>query len=142
MTIHQKRTGRAASMPAGLAFGACVNLAVTLAGSVLLAKLLDQGKLQWSNIGYAVMVLLLAASYLGAFCAQTKIKSKRLLVCALSGLIYICVLISITALFFGGQYEALGVTAALVLAGSGTAGLLGLREKRDGKRLKRSRYSR
>ncbi len=37
---------------------------------------------------------------------------------------------------FGGQYSAVGTTALLVLAGSGAAALLGLRQGRGAKRTK------
>lgn len=133
MAISQKRTGRAASLPGGLAFGAAISLSITLFAAAILAKMLDTEKLLWENIGYGIMILLLTASYAGAISAYIRIKRQRLMVCLLSGTVYFAILLSITALFFGGQYEAVGVTAALILAGSGTAGLLGIRENRGGK---------
>lgn len=134
MVVNQKPTGRALSMPAGLAFGGVISLGVTLITAAILAKLVDMEKLPWENIGYGITVLLLLASFSGAMAAYAKIKRQRLLVCAASGGIYFGILLSITAFFFGGQYEAVGVTAALVLSGSTAAGLLGLRDGRKGKR--------
>lgn len=127
MVVNQKPTGRAASMPAGLVFGAVVSLGITLVCAAVLAKLVDMERLAWENIGYGIMVLLLLASFSGAMAAFAKIKRQRMLVCAVSGVVYFGILLSITALFFGGQYDSVGVTAALVLAGSIAAGLLGLR---------------
>ncbi len=126
MAIKSKATGRAVSMPLGLVFGAAVSLGITLFVSAVLAKLVDSEKMTWENIGYGIMIQLFAASFLGAMTAYGKIKRQRLLVCAISGAVYLVLLLAITAVFFGGQYKAVGVTAALVLAGSGTAGLLGL----------------
>lgn len=115
-------------MPAGLVFGAAISLGVTLLAAAVLAKLVDMEKLAWENIGYGIMILLLLASFSGAMAAFAKIKRQRMLVCAISGAVYFGILLSITALFFGGQYDSVGVTAALVLAGSIAAGLLGLRD--------------
>jgi len=91
--------------------------------------------LRQDQIGYAVMVLLITASSLGAAIAQGKVKHQRVLVCMLSGLIYYVILICITALFFGGQYTGFGVTGLLILGGAGTTALLsGRRKGRGGKR--------
>lgn len=138
MVVNQKPTGRAMSMPAGLVFGAFISLGVTLLTAAVLAKLVDMERLAWENIGYGIMVLLLLASFSGAMAAYAKIKRQRLLVCAISGAVYFGILLSITALFFGGQFDSVGVTAALVLAGSIAAGLLGLRGegKRKGKKVR------
>ncbi len=127
MVVNQKPTGRAASMPAGLAIGAAVSLGITLVFAAVLAKLVDMEKLPWENIGYGIIALLLSASFSGAMTAYAKVKRQRIPVCLISGAIYFGMLLSITALFFGGQYEAVGVTALLVLGGSAAAGLLGLR---------------
>lgn len=136
MVANQKPTGRATSMPVGLTYGEGVSLGVTLISAAILAKLVDLEKLPWENIGYGIIVLLLLASFSGAMTAYAKIKRQRILVCLISGAIYFGTLLSITALFFGGQYEAVGVTALLVLGGSAAAGLLGLRTGGSGKRHK------
>lgn len=133
MAVNQKPTGRAVSMPAGLALGAAASFGMTILAAGILAKLVDTEKLMWENIGYGVMVLLLLASFLGAMVSYRKIKRQRMMVCLLSGVVYFAILISITALFFGGQYESVGVTALLILGGSGTAGILGLHGGRGGR---------
>lgn len=134
----QKMTGRASSVPSGLVYGAAINMGVTLIIAVILAKLVDAEMMACENIGYGVMVLLLVASYLGAFVSSGKIKRQRLLICFMSGLVYFAILLTITALFFGGQYEGVGVTLLLVFSGSMSAAFLSGREKRGGKGLKRS----
>lgn len=128
MVVNQKVTGNAASVPAGLAMGALMSLAITVAGAGILAKLLDMEKMIWENIGYGIMILLILSSFFGGLTAYKRIKRQRLLVCMASGAVYYGLLLSITALFFGGQYEAVGVTALLVLGGSLAAGMLGLRQ--------------
>lgn len=113
---------------------------LTIAGSALLAKLVDSEVMEWDNIGYGVMVMLLVSAFAGAMGAISKIRHKRMLVSALSGVVYIAILLSITALFFGGRYQAVGVTSGLAMAGSLTAGLLGLGQGR-GKRHRKIRMS-
>lgn len=129
MVFNQKTTGRAASMPGGLAFGAAVSVGVTILAASLLAWMLDREILGQNQIGYGIMVLLLLASFLGAMGAFAKIKRQRMLVCLASGILYFGILLSCTALFFGGQYSGVGVTALLITAGAIAAGLLGLRSE-------------
>ena len=136
MVVNRKVTGKTMSMPAGLAAGAAVSQGETLLFAGVLAKLVDSERMAMENIGYGIMLLLLTASFLGALVSFGKIRRQRMLVCGVSGLIYFAMLLSITALFFGGQYSAVGVTALLVLAGSAAAALLGLRQNGGGKRKK------
>ena len=134
--MNHKPTGRAWSMPGGLALGAAVSVGITVAVSALIAKLVQTETIRENQIGYGVMVMLGAAAFAGAVLAAGKIKRQRLLVCALSGLSYFCCLMSMTALFFGGQYEAVGVTALLVMGSAMLPTLMGGPSKRGGKRKK------
>lgn len=126
--MGQTYTGRTLSLPAGVAAGIGVSLGISAAAIAVLAKLVDSETLAWENIGYGIMVMLLAASFLGALTAYRKIKRQRLMICLLTGMVFFGILLSMTALFFGGRYHGVGVTFLLILAGSGCAGLLGLRE--------------
>lgn len=132
----QRRTGRASSMPTGLAAGAVTSVLITILGSAVLAKLVDGEMLQESSIGYGIMIMLIGAACLGAMVSCNKVKRQRLLVCMASGGIYFGMLLCITAMFFGGQYSGVGVTALLIFCGSFLAVLPGFREKRGGKRVK------
>lgn len=134
MTRSQKPSGRASSMPVGLMTGAAASMGITLLGSAVIAKLMDAEKMDENMIGYAVMVMLLTASCAGALISRKRIKHQHLLVCGLTGVLYFLMLMSITALFFGGQYEAVGVTAGLILAGSMLPLLAGNRCQRKEKR--------
>lgn len=134
MTMNQKPTGTAMSMPAGLAVGGVWSLAITIGLSAVIAKLIDGGAVAQGSIGYFVISILLIASITGALQSFRKIKRRRMLVCLISGLIYFCVLLSITALCFGGQYQGVSATGLVVLCGSCCAGLMGLREKKQGRK--------
>lgn len=136
MVRNQKPTGRAASMPVGLINGAGISLGITILGSAVIAKMLDMRKMDEKMIGYAVMIMLMTASFLGAMVSRNRIKRQHLLVCCLAGVIYLLELLGITALFFGGQYEAIGVTMSVVFGGSMLALLCGGRSSGAGRRRK------
>lgn len=136
MVIDRKVTGKAMTIPAGLLIGSFVSLGITMILAAVFAKLLDSEHLTQESIGYGVMGILLASSFGGAMVSYKRIKRQRLLVCMLSGVVYFGILLSITALFFGGQYEAVGVTGLLILCGCSIAVLTGMGEKRVGKRHK------
>lgn len=124
MNGFQKRNGRASSMPMGLCCGAIVSAAITIAGTVAMAFLLDGEKMKWSSVGYGVLVMLLLASFLGAYAACCRIKVKYLLVSLLSGGMYLSILLCLTLIFFGGQFCGVGETTLLILAGSISGGLI------------------
>ena len=114
-------------MPAGLAVGALAALLTTLTGSALAGYLVSTEKLPEQAIGYCAMVILLMSSLLSSAVSVGKIKHRRIYVCALSGVIYYVILLSLTALFFGGQYQGMGVTGLVIFAGCGIVGLYGLK---------------
>ena len=122
------------SMPAGLAIGAAISIGWTILWAAVLAKLIDTEALDENAVGYGAMLILLTASFIGALLSGGRIKRQRVLVSMASGGIYYLVLIGITALFFGGQYTGMGVTALLVLAGSTCAMLLAAGERGGKKR--------
>ena len=109
---------------------------VTLVGAMVAAKMIDMGAMQHNSIGYAVLAILFLSSFLGAMIAAEKTKRQLIMVCALSGTAYFLILLGVTALFFDGQYEAVGVTALVVLGGSVLAAMNAVRPKRGGGRRK------
>lgn len=118
MVTNRKPSGRAATIPIGLLTGGIVALISTLALTALLAKLMEGEILPEENIGYGVMIMLLVSAFLGSATACIRVKRQFLMTAALSGVVYILLLLSITALFFGGQYSGVGVTVLLVCCGS------------------------
>lgn len=126
MVVNQKINGRAMSMPGGVLLGGFVSLVCTIAGAALTALLIDREILGEEMMGYGCMLILMGASLLGSLFAWRKVKHQRMVVCLMTGLIYLLMLLALTALFFGGQYEAVGVTALMILSGSGTAVLMGM----------------
>ena len=123
MVANKKITGTAASMPKGLAISGGISTLITLIGCAVIALMTDKEILAEKNIGYGIMLILILASYAGSISAWNLIKHRRVLVCTAAGAVYFVVLLSITALFFGGQYTAVMETSMLVLCGS-TLGIL------------------
>lgn len=122
-----KVTGRAASMPKGLLAGVTAGYLVLLTGLAILAKFVNMEKVDWDQSGYGIMLVLILSSGTAVAIASCKIKRQILKVSALTGCLYFICLVCTTVLFFGGQFEAVGVTAALVFGGSIATGLLQLR---------------
>lgn len=138
MTVRQKRTGIALSMPTGLAWGAMSSLGVVLLGTAITAKLIDSEIIKWSDSGYLILVTLILAAWLGGMISFRKIKRQRVAVCMMSGTLLFLLLMVITALFFGGQYSGVGETALLILCGSLLAIPSGNGEKKRNRRKIRS----
>lgn len=124
MTLKPKVTGTASTIPAGLVWSGVVSLSVTGITSVVAAWLVLSRRISWDAVGYCAMVILLLSSISGAVTAVRKIKRLRFQMCMASGAVYYACLLAITALFFGGTYHGLGVTALMVLCGCGIVALL------------------
>ncbi len=119
-----KNRGRASSLSSGLGVGILTCIAVTAICAAILAELVNREILPWEKMGYGIMILIFLSSFLGSATACGKIKRQWMLTSLMTGMLYWGVMLGITALFFGGHYEAVEVTALLILAGSGTAGLI------------------
>ena len=118
MVVNQKPTGRASSVPVGLAWGLGGATSTMVIGTALLALLIDKEKMPYDQIGYGIMAVMILSSWIGASVTWRKIKRRRLMVCLTSGVVYYAALLMLTALFFGGQYRAVGETGLLILCGS------------------------
>lgn len=118
MVMNKKVTGTASSIPAGVTFGCVISVMISVAGAVIFAKMIDAGLLPEKAIGYSSMVILLISSFAGAWTAYGKIKRRKAFSCLISGAVYYGILLAMTALIFGGQYQGMGVTALLIGAGS------------------------
>ena len=141
MIVNKKVTGKSRSMAAGLALGTTLSLVVTILGAAIIANLVLSGKMASQAVGYGAIVVLLVSAALGAWISASLIKRRWMVVCIGAGGCYYLLLLAITALFFGGQYQGMGVTALLVLGGCGAIGLLGIRgEKGSRKTVKKYRF--
>ena len=142
MVVNRKVTGKAVSMPLGLGIGLAVCMAITLIAAGISANLILNERIGESAIGYCAIATLLLSSVIGAWLAAVLVKRRWMIVCMAAGAIYFLTLLGITALFFGGQYQGIGVTALMIFGGSGCVGLLGLRTGTDEKKRRRKYHSR
>ncbi|MBQ8237028.1 MAG: TIGR04086 family membrane protein [Oscillospiraceae bacterium] len=124
MTVNQKVTGTASTIPGGLAAAGLVSMGITAALSALAAWLILRGTLPEQSVGYCSMVILLLGAAAGAVTAIARIKRRRFQMGLASGGIYFACLLLVTALFFGGVYDGVGVTALMILCGCGLVILL------------------
>ena len=133
MTVNRKVTGTAVSMPMGIGIGCGISMILTILGAGLAAKLISAEVLRENAIGYGAMMIILISSIAGAGIAVNKVKKRMLQVSVLVGMFYYALLLAMTALFFGGKYQGMGVTALLVMAGCGVVVLMAGREKKTKK---------
>lgn len=141
MVVNKKVTGKSKPMMAGLAIGSMISLMLTLLGAAIVANLVLSEKIETEAIGYGAIIILILASSAGAWVCAVMVKRRWMLMCLGGGGSYYLSLLAITALFFGGQYEGMGVTALAVLGGSGAVGLLGIKgDKSSRKRSKNRRF--
>lgn len=139
MSTPVKATGRAMSIPAGIAISGAVSMGATLLMSLLLASMLDSERMTWEQAGYWIMVMLFVSSFAGAKTGMIAIRHQRLAVSLMSGCLYWGLLLCFTALFFGGNYGAVPETAAVITAGSCCAAMLSLPKKRKGRGRRKKR---
>ncbi len=118
-------------MPAGIGIGTVGALLWTIAGAAMTAALVNGEIFAESAIGYGALIILITAAFLSAKVSYHKVKHRRAMVMGISGIAYYLCLLAINALFFGGQYAGMGVTAGAILAGSLCALLLGTGERKS-----------
>ena len=141
MAGKRKSNGRAVSMPAGVGIGILISMVIMIIGAAVLTFLIASGKIPEDGYGFGVMLTQFLAAGLGALTAMVLVKHRKLMVCGLTAGGYFLALLSICALFFGGEYTGIGTTFVLVLAGGAAAAVLSLREqKSSGKRRKMAAY--
>lgn len=142
MSAKKMKNKTASSIPAGIGIGLLVSIVITLAGSALTAYLIHSESVSEEGMGYGIIVTLLLSAISGAWISAGRIQRLRMQICMLSGLCYYLTLLAMTALFFGGQYNGLGITALVVLGGCGTVAILGVgggKHRKLGKKIRAHR---
>lgn len=138
MMTTKKTKGTAVSIPAGVTIGVCVSLSITLILAAMLTWIVSKGKVDENVVGYISVGILLFSAILGTLTSSVKIKRRRMLVCCETGALYFASLLAITAIFFGGNFRGIGVTAIVILIGSLIPGVLGgVTRNRDNRRYRK-----
>ena len=125
MATAKKVKGTAVSIPIGVIQGVIASLSITCGISVVLTWLALGGKVDEKTIGYFVMGTLLISAVLGTLLSILRIQRRRMFVSCVTGGVYYLVLLGSTAVFFGGNYQGVGVTGLVVLIGCLISGILG-----------------
>lgn len=128
MVSNRKITGRASSIPAGVAYGAIISMSITIIIAAVVAHLISSEMLSHRNIGYSSMIILFISSLTGSWCGAKRIKRLHIQTAAMCGCVYFLTLLAITAVFFGGQYEGIGITLTLIVLGSTAGGFIAARK--------------
>ena len=132
--MKKKRpTGTAKSIPAGIGIGLLVSLICTLALAALAAYLILAEITPQDSIGYWAIGILLVSTITGSLTAVRYIQRLKLQMSFLSAGCYFALLLAITALFFGGQYQGMGTTAVTVFAGAAASAGVGMLNKKERK---------
>jgi hypothetical protein len=116
-----KGSGRSASgFGKPLAIGIGISMALTLGLSAFFATLMDRQMLGQEMTGALAIGILAVSVAAGAWSA-----AKPMVICLLVGGGDLLMLFAATAFFFGGKYQGIPVTAALVLGTCAVAGIAG-----------------
>ena len=131
-------TGTARSFPVGTLLAGFVSMIITFILGSIIAKSIHIEKITWEQAGYWIMITIFVASFLGGKYAIKLIKHQNLMISIAAGIIYWGLLLCITALFFGGKFDAVLETAGIILSGSVSAALISKpKRKKTTTRIKR-----
>lgn len=118
------QAGKTQSIPKGLALSSFISIFITLVVSLLIADSLNKERITWEQAGYWIMGMLFTASFVGGKSAYFVIRRQRFTISIMSGIMYWGILLCITALFWGGNFEAVWETAVLIGSGCCTSAVL------------------
>ena len=121
--------GRQVSLPAGIGIGIGASVFISIAGAMILAVLINGEYMDINSLTAGTALLHLIASFVGSWLASVLTKQKRLITSLITAASYLLVMLGMTALVFGGQYQGVGLALLMVLIGAGVVILLGLKGK-------------
>ena len=130
---HHRFRGALVGIAAGL--GATI-LCIAACSWLICAEIIDE-----TCIGYCIIATVLLSSFVSAWVTIKRTKNNNLIMCMITGSGYYAALLTITILFYEGQFTGMMETAMLVLCGSLCVFLCGFRENRKAKNRKKIRYS-
>jgi len=121
------------NMGAGIAvaIGVMVSFAVMLAGAAISAAMILSSRIPVSAEAYCTMAVLLLSSFSGVAVACRNIGKRRLIIGTLIAAVYYILLLGITAIWFEGRYQGVGVTGLVILCGGIVGTFLGTKDKKQ-----------
>lgn len=124
-------------LPSGIGIGIAVCLVCTVVMAAIGASLLSSERIGEENAGYITVISIFLSSICGSLVAIWVTNEKRMPVCIAVGAGYFLSLLAMTALFFGGAYGGVGESGAVILAGTLSVVLLGLKSNNMHKKRRR-----
>lgn len=140
MKIKHTSATKERPMHGGILTGLVMSMGTTMICAGILAWMIVSERISEGAVGYGTLVIILTAAAVGAWISSRSAKQNMMLVCLLSAIAYFVVLLSCTALFFGGQYQGVGVTCLCIFCACACVGLLGAKRKRRGYFYKKRKY--
>lgn len=114
----RKAKGQAKSQLGTTAGGIVWAILITLAGALLLGKLVDAQIMQMGSVGYGAMAVIGFSAWMAAASTIRRTAGNRYLCAAAGSGGYFAVLLGINLLFFGGAYPGFWSGLATALAGA------------------------
>lgn len=124
MTTKHKATGRAKTVPLGIAEGLTVSILITVIGAAIIAWMISSSFLKNDKTGYAIMAILFLAPLAGCLTSAKLIKHETAKVCLITGICHFVTLLVITGIAFHGEYSEIWVPLGLTVMGVLTSILL------------------
>ena len=124
MAKQQKPFSDGGELGTALASGVVASMlsAVILCG--VLAYLVASERISENSIGYGVMAILFVSSLLGGCISKYRERNRGILCCVVSGIMFLFVLVGVTALFFDGEFRGVIPNTSMILCGSAVAAIL------------------
>lgn len=132
MEFKHKTRKPLGTIPGGVVLGLCISIMITLLGTIILAYLISSDKMGDASVNPGSTVVLFLGAAAGAWTVMARAKEKKWIVLSSFALGYFLILLSLTALFFGGEYAGIGKSAVIILVGCVSSFLPGILEKRKG----------
>ena len=115
--MSKKEYRNTMSIPAAVGVGTVISTIVMLIGAIVIALLISNELISDQSMDYGVLALTMLSAILGCSVSNVVAKRRLLIVSVCTAVTFLLVLISITAIFYGGQYSAIPVTALVILGG-------------------------
>lgn len=114
-----KKKGQAHSAVGGVALGIMWSVLITMAGALILGKLVDMELIRMESLGYFAMLVIGISSWTAAAGAIISSGSNPYASAVMGGGGYFAVMLAVNALFFGGEYPGFwsGLIVAALCAG-------------------------
>lgn len=142
MTINQKPSGIAKSIPKGIATGTLCSMIIVILLSMIFAKLIATGRMAESKLGYGIMIILFLASFAGSLISISYTKRRILYVAIIFCVTFIILLSLLTTLLFGGRLEGILPSSMIVFAGGIMPALLRSSSNKKAKHPRRKKQNR